>query len=409
MSANPIVRAIFSSSRISLALLLTILLVFPDVQAAAQTACNSSGWTQFNAQLLNKTETFNAVVNNGYLYAIGGLIADTTEKTAGTFLNTVQYVKLDSTTGLATNATAGLMNLTTAQLPTAVARDLCGVVYHGYVYVVGGVNPSGDWGSTTGDVSRGKIVNGDITSWTPQTGLLNAADPIHPWIQLHGTVIATAGANTYLYIIGGSYKTDASKPPSDITSEVYYAQINATDGSLGTFKRTLDYPTRIYKTCPVVVNGNIYVAGGEDPDFVNPDGGPATDKVNYATLDTSNGSTNGAITNWWSANSLPLNTSRKPATTSMASQAVVYVSNKGILMMGGDASGNGGDNNALLEGKSPSGANINWSIWTTPSPLALPYNLSRNAGATFNHYAYSLGGLVMGNDSNVVNCFLVPN
>jgi len=408
MPAESIVRSFTSSITRSVSILLTILLVFPDVQAAAQTACNSSGWTQFNANLLNNTETFNAVVNNGYLYAIGGLIADPTGNTAGTFLNTVQYVKLDSTTGLATNATAGFMNLTTAQLPTAIARDLCGVVYHGYVYVVGGVKPFGNWGSTTGDVSRGKIVNGDITSWTPQTGLLNTADPTHPWIQLHGTVIATAGASTYLYIIGGSYKTDASKPPSNITSEVYYAQINATDGSLGTFKRTLDYPTRIYKTCPVVVNGNIYVAGGEDPDFTNPDGGPATDKVYYATLDTSNGSTNGAITSWSPANSLPLNTSRTPATPSMASQAVVYVNTKGILMMGGDASGNGGDNNALLEGKSPTGGNINWSIWTTPSKLALPGNVSRNAGATFNHYGYSLGGLVKGSDSSAVNCFLVP-
>lgn len=400
----------------SLAIVLTFLLVFSDIQATAQSDCVSTQWTTFNASLRNNTETFNAVVNNGYLYAIGGLIADTTGKTAGTFLNTVQYVELDPTTGMAMNPTAGLMNLTTAQLPIAVARDLCGVAYKGYVYVVGGVEPSGNWGATTGDVSRGKIssTNHDITSWTTQSGLLNTADPHNPKVvQLHGTAIATAGTNTYLYIIGGSYKTDASSPPSDITNEVYYAQINS-DGSLRPFKSTLAYPTRIYKTCPVVVNGNIYVAGGEDPDFVNAGGGPATDKVYYATLDSSGGLSNGSITSWTeAANTLPFNPSANPPSDTMASQAVVYVNTKGIVMMGGDATGKGNDNNALLEGKSPVGGTINWSIWTSspppPSPLALPGNVSRNAGATFNHYAYSLGGLVTGHDSSVVNCFLVPN
>jgi hypothetical protein len=395
----------------SLAIFLTFLLVFPEIQAAAQSACVSTQWTTFNASLQDRTETFNAVVNNGYLYAIGG-VKDPTTQGAGTFFNTVQYVKLDSTTGMATNATAGLMNLTTAQLPTAIARDLCGVAYHGYVYVVGGVKPGGTWGATTGDVSRGKIVNGDITSWTTQAGLLNTADPNHPRVQLHGTAIATAGTNAYLYIIGGSYKIDASTPPSNITGEVYYAQISATDGSLSAFTRTTDYPTRIYKTCPVVVNGNIYVAGGEDPDFINAAGGPATDKVYYATLDTSGGSGNGSVLSWTlAATSLPFNSSANPPSDTMASQAVVYVNTKGILMMGGDASGKGNDNSALLEGKSPVGGNINWSIWTStppPSPLALPAKVSRNAGATFNHYAYSLGGLVTGHDSSVVNCFLVP-
>src|SRR5437763_1512809 len=156
MSVKSIVRGFTSSITRGLAMLLTILLVFPDFQAAAQTNCVSTKWTTFNANLQNKTETFNAVVNNGYLYAIGGLTADPSGNTAGTFWNTVQYVKLDSTTGMATNATAGLMNLTTAQLPTAIARDLCGVAYHGYVYVVGGVKGGSTWGSTTGDVSRGK-------------------------------------------------------------------------------------------------------------------------------------------------------------------------------------------------------------------------------------------------------------
>ena len=62
MSVKSIVRGFTSSITRGLAMLLTILLVFPDFQAAAQTNCVSTKWTTFNANLQNKTETFNAVV-----------------------------------------------------------------------------------------------------------------------------------------------------------------------------------------------------------------------------------------------------------------------------------------------------------------------------------------------------------
>jgi hypothetical protein len=62
------------AARISLALLLAVLLVFPTGLLAQDpaTQCNSTNWTAFPFKLPNSIETLNAVVNNGYLYVVGG-------------------------------------------------------------------------------------------------------------------------------------------------------------------------------------------------------------------------------------------------------------------------------------------------------------------------------------------------
>jgi hypothetical protein len=86
----------------------------------------------------------------------------------------------------------------------------------------------------------------------------------------------------------------------------------------------------------------------------------------------------------------------------LAAQAVAYVNTKGIVLMGGDTTGNGGDTDVPLEGIDPSATTITWDTLPT-----LPANVSRNAGATLNHYAYSVAGLVAGSDSNGVKCLLI--
>src|SRR5947199_7734515 len=129
MFAQSIVRSTFSAARISLALFLTAVLVFPD--AALAQPCGSGAWTPFAFTLPNSIETLNAVVNNGYLYVVGGSTGITG------FKDTVSYVQLDTTTGLPTTLFTAFH--ATTHLITPLSRDLCGVAYNGYLYTVGGV------------------------------------------------------------------------------------------------------------------------------------------------------------------------------------------------------------------------------------------------------------------------------
>ena len=382
MSAKSIARSNCSVSRVGLALLLTILLLFPDGLAAQ--ACKSTPWTTSNSMLPAPIETLNAVVNNGYLYVVGGYTAG-----SGTFQNTVSYTKLSSTDG-----SLGVFNPTTAQLPIGLSRDLCGVVYKGNLYTVGGVeySSSNPFGMTTTAVRHGKtsISTGDIVSWGTPPDALNEA------VQLHGTVAMTIGTTGFMYVIGGSLGTDSSQSQttSNITNHVWYARINS-NGSVGTFNQTTDLPIKLYKTCPVVIGNTIYVAGGETNNPTH----PAVGTVYYATPNS-----DGSISSWPQATSLPNN-------STLASQAVAYVNTKGIVLMGGDSTGTGGDTTEVFKGVVTGIGNVTWSSTSLPmltGPAPYLGNVSRNAGATFNHYAYSVAGLVRGHDSPAVNCLLVP-
>lgn len=370
----------FSTSRFSrmTALLLTLLLSFPDGVAVAQ-SCTTGNWNTSTHKLPNPIETLGAVVNSGFLYVVGGYTQGTMLSN-GTFRNTVDYVQLSTTDGSLISDFA----LTTAQLPLPLARDLCAVAYKGYLYAVGGVESASGTGlgTTTKAVRRGNIVlsTGDVNGWVSQTSALQEA------VQLNGVAVVTVGTTGYLYVIGGSTYPDISNAPSAITNHVWYAPISSVDGSLGTFTRTTDLPIKLYKTCPTVVNGTIYMSGGETN--ANPS---AVNTVYYATP---NGTT-GAIDSWaQSSASLP---------NTLASQAVAYVNTKGIVLMGGDQNGSGMDRPTVYEGVVSNPGSITWNTLTS-----LPDNgISRNAGATLNHYAYSVGGLENSSDSRNVHCMQI--
>jgi len=138
-----------------------------------------------------------------------------------------------------------------------------------------------------------------------------------------------------------------------------------------------------YKTCPVVVGNRIYIAGGEN-------GGGALQTVYYATQGA-----NGVLDGW---------TQASPLLSTDAAQAVVY--NKGINLLGGDSNGHGVDWNTVYQG-AISNTNPSSITWTTLTPL--PGNVSRNAGATFNTFVYSIGGLIgVNTDSSEINCMKKP-
>lgn len=372
-----------SVARTGIALLLTALLLFPNGVAVAQ-SCTNASWNTSSSTLPNPIETLNAVVNSGYLYVVGGYTAGATLAT-GTFRNTVDYVQLNTTDGSLMSTFAP----TSAQLPVPLARDLCGVAYKGYLYTVGGVESTSGtgYGTTTMAVRRGNInlSTGDVNGWISQTSALQEA------VQLHGVVAMTVGTTGYLYVIGGSLGKDieTQNVTGNITDHVWYAPINSADGSVGTFKATTALPAPLYKTCPVVIGNTIYVPGGEtDQNHEIIQGDPSVNTVYYATPNTTG--TIGAINNWSNATNL-LHID--------AAQAVAYVNTKGIVLMGGDSTGKGGDWNTVYEGVvSGNPASITWNTLAS-----LPCNISRNAGATLNHFAYSIGGLEKSSDSNLVH------
>lgn len=405
MPARFIDRFSTSTFARSIALLLTVLMTFPDGVAMAQ-SCGSGSWTTSSSTLPNPIETLGAVVNNGYLYVVGGYTQGATLAT-GTFRNTVDYVPLSTTDGSLTSTFA----LTSAQLPVPLSRDLCGVAYKGFLYAVGGVESTSGtgYGTTTKAVRRGNIVlsganAGDVNGWTSQTTALNTA------VQLHGVAAMTVGTTGYMYVIGGSTGADIQpgNVTGNITNLVQFAKINS-DGSVQSFSpTTAPLPIPLYKTCPVVVNGTIYMLGGEtDASHEIVPGDPAVNTVYYATP-VSSGPNAGDITSWTKAPyTIPLFTS---SASGLAAQAVVYVNTKGIVFMGGDTTGNGGDTDVVLKGSSITGTSITWTYPPT-LPATPPQNTgktSRNAGATLNHYAYSIAGLYQGSDTNVVNCLLLP-
>lgn len=380
MPASFIDRFSTSTFARSIALLLTVLMIFPDGVAVAQ-SCTSSSWTPFptSSQLPTAIETLNAVVNNGYLYVLGGSTGTTG------FQSTVSYVQLSTTTGMPLTAFKS-----TTPLLSPLSRDLCGLAYNGFLYTVGGVEASSSNpnGQTVGYVQYAPFhpATGTIGSWTRQTGLLPEV------VQLHGAVVL----NGYMYVIGGSTYPDVSSPASAITNAVYYAKINS-DGSVNAFTATASLPVPLYKTCPVAVNGTIYMSGGESSSATP----PSVNTVYYATPNA-----DGSISSnpgWQTATNL-LHID--------APQAVAYVNTKGIVLMGGDFCGTGCDSATVYKGvvSGTNPASITWSTLAS-LPATPPQNTgktSRNAGATLNHYAYSVAGLYQGSDTNVVNCLLLP-
>jgi hypothetical protein len=408
-----------SAARISLALFLTVVLMFPDAALAQQT-CNPTLWEPTSVSLQNPIETFAAAVatvnTTNYLYVIGGLDCNTSlgdyNCGSGTFQTQVGHAQLNSDGSLGSFTWQNLWSLGTETAPVGLSRDLCGVIYtspatnKNYIYTVGGLayDPVAKTSALTDEVWYAQIYpnNGDVLKWHQAPYTLPKA------LDLQGTVVL----NGYLYVIGGS--TNNSTPPAGLQYEVYSAQLNPNSGNLmgaafNTSQPPIDKTTGgIYKTCPVVdpSTSTIYVAGGETG--TTP---PGTPKVWYTVQGAG-----GALSTWAPASPL-LND--PPKTYPLASQAVVYnnVLN-GIILMGGDTTGQSPDTGLVELGNISSASVIDWSA-TALAPLGSALNsnnggvIERNAGATNGNFIYSLGGEVTSlgatSDSSTIYCLQVQN
>jgi N-acetylneuraminic acid mutarotase len=123
------------------------------------------------------------------------------------------------------------------------------VASNGYLYAMGGGDASC---ATQGTVYYAQL-NGDGSTGAWQTN--SNALPL----ALDG--FSSVAANGYVYVLGGR---DGS---NTVRSAVYYAQING-DGSLGAWSTDINaLPVARAVHDSVIVNGFVYVVGGENSSF----------------------------------------------------------------------------------------------------------------------------------------------
>ncbi len=132
----------------------------------------------------------------------------------------------------------------TSTLPQAL-NEATSVTYNGYVYVMGGMNNSGN--SSFNTVYYAPLnSNGSVGSWTTSTNTLPQA--------LGGATSVTY--NGYVYVMGGDNGSYTGQ------NTVYYAPLNS-NGSVGSWTTsTSTLPQGLYGATSVTYNGYVYVMGG---------------------------------------------------------------------------------------------------------------------------------------------------
>ncbi len=236
----------------------------------------------------------------------------------------------------------------TSTLPQAL-NEATSVTYNGYVYVMGGMNNSGN--SSFNTVYYAPLnSNGSVGSWTTSTNTLPQA--------LGGATSVTY--NGYVYVMGGDNGSYTGQ------NTVYYAPLNS-NGSVGSWTTsTSTLPQGLYGATSVIYNGYVYVMGGDN------NNGSYLNTAYYAPLNT-----NGSVGSWTiSSNTLPQALS---GATSVTYNGYVYV-------MGGYYNGN---LNTVYY--APLNSNGSVGSWTT-STSTLPQGLNEATSVTYNGYVYVMGG-----------------
>ncbi len=246
----------------------------------------------------------------------------------------------------------------TSTLPQAL-NEATSVTYNGYVYVMGGMNNSGN--SSFNTVYYAPLnSNGSVGSWTTSTNTLPQA--------LGGATSVTY--NGYVYVMGGDNGSYTGQ------NTVYYAPLNS-NGSVGSWTTsTSTLPQGLYGATSVIYNGYVYVMGGEVS-------GSYLNTVYYAPLNS-----NGSVGSWTTSTStLPQGLY---GATSVTYNGYVYV-------MGGDNNNGSYLNTAYYAPLNTNGSVGSWTI----SSNTLPQALSGATSVTYNGYVYVMGGYYNGNLNTV--------
>ncbi len=227
-----------------------------------------------------------AVAYNGYLYVLGG--STTNNSAAGTVLNTVEYAPFNS------DGTIGTWQTTTSF--TTPRINAGAVVYDGHIYMMGG-NDNGSATTYYADVQYATIMaSGALGSWASTTVLPAARSSFMIGVS-----------NGYIYVVGGVSSSGSRTVPT------WYAALNS-DGSVGTWIVTQN-PNNRSDGAVAVYGGYIYVYGGYN--YISGTGSVYLNDVQYASLNA-----NGSLGIWQTGTSF---TTGRLGTAGAAYNGYLYV------------------------------------------------------------------------------------
>ncbi|MBI5456890.1 hypothetical protein HY969_04075, partial [Candidatus Kaiserbacteria bacterium] len=258
------------------------------------------------------------------------------------------------------------------------------------LFVAGNIIPGsnnntnlGAYGTALGSVyASGTLDVYGTSSFSGKTALFNAGQDgsLGNWKTNDNALPAvlsnqsTVVANGYVYLIGGI--TTAGS----VQSTVYYAKLNS-DGSVGAWStNTNALPAVRAWHSSVVVNGYIYVFGGDNGS------GVSQSTVYYAKLN-SDGSVGAWSTN---TNALPAISSRQ---SSVVANGYVYV-------IGGYNTGAATVTSTVSYAKLNSDGSV--GAWTTDFTKALPVSRYSHSSVVANGYVYAIGGVSSGTVQSTV-------
>ncbi|HET7320083.1 MAG TPA: hypothetical protein VFI84_00680 [Candidatus Saccharimonadales bacterium] len=205
-----------------------------------------------------------SIINNGYLYIVGGIQSSTP-------LNDIQYEPI-------TGGTLGLAGGTTQQTSafTSARWGQAAVVYKGYLYISGGSAAA----NATGCDSSGKCndlqacpinSDGSIGSCTQKLSAFSPARYFHSSVAYEG----------YVYIIGGfGAPGTGCGGVAAACGDIWRCPVNGSTMSACT-QQTSAFTTARYEHSSVIYNNYLYIIGGSD------NSGTALNDIQYCPVGTS--------------------------------------------------------------------------------------------------------------------------
>lgn len=289
------------------------------------------------------------IINNGYVYTLGGCSSGVPPQNCVTMNRTVQTFQLYN------NYSGGPASYgASANLFTTDRIGASSAVYNGYIYIAGGCTSATDCTTATDNVQYATIdaTSGAIGAWA------NTTDSTLPAVRTWGQLEVAGGT---LYYIGGQDSTSTNEQ-----STVYYGTPSSGDvSSWNTASNGL--PAARTKHGATVWNNRLYVTGGLD-------GSAAVSTTVYISPSLSAG---GDISSAWSS-STAFNVARSGTT------AVAYANN---LYIFGGHDGTKYLNDVQFTQINSDGTIDSWSYTTS-----LPGRIHQAEGFAVNGYMYLIGG-----------------
>lgn len=182
----------------------------------------------------------------GTLYYVGGQ----TGAAATTAVGTVYYTSGISSGSPTWNGTAASQGIGNTGSGDQARTQFGATVWNNRIYVAGGYNSSGTVQSTV-YASPQLNSGGNITSnWTS-----SSTSPSNTSFNVARSGLSLVAYANNLYLLGGSDGTN-------YLSDVQYAQINSTNGSVGSWTYSTSLPGPISQGDAFAANGYIYLVGG---------------------------------------------------------------------------------------------------------------------------------------------------